>query len=92
MKKSNSNISVILPVHELTEETKPMFLNAVKSVEQQTVKPDELVIVIPKGSDIAKYIKTVDFGEIKEIVSVVENDGETDFASQVNYGVSKAKY
>jgi glycosyltransferase involved in cell wall biosynthesis len=91
MKKTNSNISVILPVHELTEETNPMFLNAIKSVEQQTVKPDELVIVIPKGSDIAKYIKTVDFGEIKGIVSVVENDGETDFASQVNYGVSKAK-
>jgi glycosyltransferase involved in cell wall biosynthesis len=68
-----------------------MFLNAVKSVEQQTVKPNELVIVIPKGSDLAKYIKTVDFGEIKEIVSVVENDGETDFASQVNLGVSKAK-
>lgn len=89
--KENTNISVILPVHELNDITKPMFANAVKSVELQKVQPDELVIVTPKGSEALKYIKSFDFGSIKNIVSIVENDGETDFASQINLGVSQAK-
>ena len=49
-----TNISVIMPVHELDETTKPMFQNALKSVETQQVKVDELVIVVPKGTDTAK--------------------------------------
>jgi hypothetical protein len=89
--KENTNISVILPVHELNDITKPMFANAVKSVELQKVQPDELVIVTPKDSETLKYIKSFDFGSIKNIVSIVENDGETDFASQINVGVSQAK-
>ena len=92
MKETMSDISIILPVHELTENTKELFSNAIKSVEQQKVMPEELVIVTPKGSETAKYLKSYDYGKIKTIVSIVENEGETDFASQVNLGVSKAKY
>jgi hypothetical protein len=92
MKETMSDISVILPVHELVENTKELFSNAIKSVEQQKVMPEELVIVTPKGSETAKYIKSYDYGKLKNIVSIIENEGETDFASQVNLGVSKAKY
>lgn len=86
-----ANIAVILPVHELDETTKPLFNMAVKSVETQQVLPSELLIVVPKGSEVSSYIKALDFGPIKDIVSVIENEGETDFASQVNLGVKKAK-
>jgi GT2 family glycosyltransferase len=91
MKEKMTQISVILPVHELTEATKPLFANAVKSVEMQKVVPDELIIVVPKNSDVSKYTKSYDFGTIKQIIKIVENDGETDFASQVNLGVANAK-
>jgi hypothetical protein len=90
MKVQNS-ISVILPVHELNEETKQLFTNAVESVKTQTVRPNELVIVVPKGSDVAKFMKKFDFGDYSESVTIAENAGETDFASQVNYGVSVSK-
>lgn len=89
--KESTNISVILPVHELDEVTKDLFNNAVKSVENQKTLPSELVVVIPKDSDALTYVKSYDFGELKNIVTIVENDGSTDFASQVNLGVSKAK-
>lgn len=89
--KEVTNITVILPVHELTDETKELFSNAVKSVESQKVKPDELIIVTPKNSDAAKYIKKYNFGEISSMTKVVENEGETDFCSQINLGVSEAK-
>ena len=44
--KQNSNISVILPVHELNDSTKVLFGNAVQSVMDQVVLPNELVIVV----------------------------------------------
>jgi hypothetical protein len=87
----NTNISVILPVHQLDEQTKPLFDNAIKSVQEQLTLPDELVIVVPKNSDVSKYIGSYDFGTIKSIVTIAENEGETDFATQFNYGVSMAK-
>ena len=86
-----TNISVILPIHELNEETKALFSNAILSVKEQTVRPDELIIVTPKGSEAYTYVKAFDYGDNAESVTVAENDGETDFASQVNYGVSVAK-
>ena len=87
----NTNISVILPVHQLDEQTKPLFDNAIKSVQEQLTLPDELVIVVPKNSDVSKYIGSYDFKTIKSIVTIAENEGETDFATQFNYGVSVAK-
>lgn len=89
--KESTNISVILPVHELDETTKELFINAVMSVENQKTLPAELVIVSPKNSEALKYIKSHDFGELKSIVTILENEGDTDFASQVNLGVEKAK-
>lgn len=89
--EKNTNISVILAVHELNENTKPLFNNAIQSVAEQQTRPDEVVIVVPKDSEVASYIKSLDFGDISSLITVAENDGETDFASQTNYGVSVAK-
>lgn len=86
-----TQISIILPIHELDETTKQLFNNAVQSVKDQLVRPDELVIVTPKGSEAATYIKTFDFGDYKDSVVIAENEGKTDFASQINYGVSVCK-
>jgi hypothetical protein len=86
-----TNISVIIPVHELNEQTKELFNNAIQSVVTQTVTPDELIIVVPKGSETAKKVKSADFGDFKKYVTIAENDGATDFASQINYGVSVCK-
>jgi len=91
METNKTEISVVLPVHELNEETKKLFDNAIESVRVQIVRPDELVIVAPKNSDVMTYIKSLDFGDLKNIVTIAENEGNTDFASQVNYGVKVAK-
>ena len=86
-----NNISVILPVHSLNEETKTLLNNSIKSVLTQTVKPEALIIVAPKGSDVVKHVKTIDFGDYSDSVVIAENDGLTDFSSQINYGVSVCK-
>lgn len=85
----SKDITVIIPVHELSETTKPLFDNAIKSIVNQVVKPRGVMIVSPKGGETFEYLKSYDYGEINSIVTQVENDGETDFASQLNLGVSK---
>ena len=45
MKKSN--VTVIVPIHELTEVTKSLFAVAVQSIAQQTLMPEEVLIVTP---------------------------------------------
>lgn len=86
---NKTDISVIIPVHELNDTTKQLFNNAIQSVSDQTVMPDELVIVVPKGSDVATYMKSYDFKNVNASVIIAENDGLTDFSSQVNFGVTK---
>lgn len=89
MKKSN--ISLIIPIHELSEDVKKYLPNALSSVIQQEIRPDEVILVVPKIEPLLDYLKSLDFGDLKPIVSVIENDGNTDFQSQFNYGVTKAK-
>lgn len=91
MEEIKNNISVILPIHEITEETKPLLTAAIESVKSQLVRPEALIIVVPKNSDVYTYMKAYDYGDFKSSVIIAENDGETDFASQINFGVTTSK-
>jgi len=86
-----NNITVIIPLHEVSEDTEKMYGNAIKSVEEQTVKPTQLLIVTPKGSEANTFANKFDYGTLKDLVKVIENDGKTDFASQMNFGVANCE-
>lgn len=89
--REKTEISVLVPVHELDDSTRPYFINAIKSIREQIVLPDAVLIIVPNGSDVSKELSEFDYGTIKNIVTIVENDGETDFSSQINFGVEQAK-
>ena len=74
------DITVIIPVHKIDEGELDLLKLAIKSVEDQQVKPEELMIVGPKK--IKKEINSLDFGDLN--YKFVENSGETDFATQMN--------
>lgn len=81
-----NNISVIIPVHDLsTELDKSMLKTALSSVERQRRLPDDVIIVLPKK---LKNDFSYD-GPLK--IRIILNDGETDFQSQLNLGVQKVK-
>lgn len=88
-----NDITVIIPVHELTDLTNKLLDKAIDSVVQQTEQPNELLIVGPEN--VCTYV----FDNIiknltpaaKFNVKAVLNEGETDFASQVNLGVENTK-
>lgn len=86
----NSNLTVILPILKLNEVDRDYFANAIASVREQKVLPETLMIVIPKNEELKKELESFEYGEnILDRVKIVENDGDTDFCSQVNFGVSK---
>ena len=86
----DNKLTVILPVHRLNEEETGYFTKAINSISEQKVLPNKVLIVVPKGSELVDTLKTFNYGEtLTNLVEVVENDGETDFCSQINYGVSK---
>lgn len=88
--KEQNEITVLLPVHELDDKTRPLFAKAVKSVEEQFETPDAMLIIVPKDSEVSKELSEYDYGKIKHIVKIIENDGNTDFSSQINFGVENA--
>jgi hypothetical protein len=60
---------------------KNYFFNAVESVKTQNTRPDNLIIVVPKDSEVENTLG-FDYGDYT--VTVASNPGLTDFASQVN--------
>jgi hypothetical protein len=84
MSEIKTNITAILPIHKMDENISSYLEKALKSIELQKVKPDELMIVKPK--DVIVNLPETSFK-----INVIENDGETDFCSQINFGVQKVE-
>lgn len=85
-----SNITVIIPVHKLDVTTKPLLENAIKSVSEQIVKPEELLIVIPADEiEIFEYVKTFKIDDVT--IRCVSNKESSDFCNQMNVGVEEVK-
>jgi glycosyltransferase involved in cell wall biosynthesis len=83
----SKNITVILPVHKLEEN---LLGGAISSVDSQKVKPSELLIVTSDDENLKKFLSEYDFGDLKSIVRIVENETKDyTFQSQLNYGVSQ---
>ena len=49
------------------------FKNSIGSVNDQTLKPDSLMIVVPEGSDAEKTLSDFDFGDLKGKTTIVFN-------------------
>ena len=89
----SNNITVIIPVHEMSETFSHYFPKSIESLREQKTLPQQIVVVgTTKDKELQKYLTDFDFGDLKDITTVVENDGDdTSFQSQLNYGVSQTK-
>ena len=89
--EEKTNISIIIPVHELTEINETFFKNAIKSVDSQIIKPDTLLIVAASDKDLLAKLSDYDYGEMAGNVKIIENVGDTDACSQINLGVASCE-
>jgi len=89
-----TDITIIIPIHELKNDyEKSLFKNALISVDKQKTKPDTIMVVIPKGNKELKESinETIKEANVSSFSLIIENEGETDFQSQLNKGVSECK-
>ena len=87
----SNNITVIIPIHELSDNLEDYLKKSVLSVAEQTTLPTELLIVSAKNKELKTFLNKFDFGAVKDITRIVENDNEdTSFQSQINYGVNES--
>ena len=88
----STNITVILPVHEVQDNIEDYLKRSIESISNQLVKPDELLIVRSTDKELKKLLENINFGDIKEIVRIIENPtNDFGFPAQINYGVSQSK-
>ena len=94
---SNINISVILPIESSKHKNfDELFTSAVKSVESQvkdnknTDNSIELVVVHSDEENLVNHLKDLNVEGIE--LRLVENNGDTDFATQINLGIKESKY
>jgi len=79
-------LTVIIPVHEYNENVSKYLQLAIDSVKEQTEQPQTIIIVGPKI-----VVDSILKDSPKESFKFVINDGETDYCSQVNLGVTNCK-
>jgi hypothetical protein len=75
------NITVILPIHTLSDDYKEMLNNALSSVEDFH---NDVKVSIVCPTSLKKDLKDL---SNKLEITIVTNKGETDFCSQVNLGI-----
>lgn len=96
-KQESVDVTVLLPIHKFDNDViKPMLINAVNSVSNQKVCPKEVKLVFPLELMDEDFKEVIDeiakpLNEKDIIITLCVNDGETDFCSQINKGVSEVK-
>lgn len=80
-----NRISIIIPVHEYNDKVKGYLNEAIKSVNEQLIKPTKLFVVSSKEliEDIEK--------DLGDTVEYIVNKGSLDYCSQINIGVKECK-
>ncbi len=82
-------LSIIIPVLTLNEIEVKYFENALKSVENQTKLPDELLVVIPE--ELSEQTISLIPETLKPITNIIVNKESTKFQAQINLGVKNTK-
>jgi hypothetical protein len=94
------NISIIIPIHEYSNEISVMLGKAVETIETQEKIKELPEVYIVYASAIEKEIKNFidDWGKSKlkkdqEVlkINLIKNDGASDFQSQINLAVKSVK-
>ena len=89
------NISVIIPIHEFNDSVSELLKKAIESVATQksVEKIPEIFIVYPTSIQDEKIVELKDEmlkkHENKIKINLINNEGESDYQSQVNLGVDK---
>ena len=88
--ENNLSISIILPIKtSLEKDFYEFFDKSIKSIQNQTVQPLELVIVHTSEKTLVEHLNSYDFGSLT--VNKILWDKEPNYCEQVNFGIKNSK-
>ena len=81
MKEILENISIVIPINELTKDDKVFLEKALESIDKNYYSPNSINIVI------TKELKEYNINDLvkKYNLNVIINKGDTDYSSQINF-------
>ena len=87
---NNTDITVILPIHNVSGKFKEWFPKAITSLEQSHVKPGHLLLVCADNKEVKDFMES---WVAPEGIStkILYNNDTTDYCSQINLGVDKCE-
>ena len=87
--ENNLNLSIILPIKtSLVRDFDNFFKKSIDSIRNQSIQPKELIVVHTNEESLIKYLNDFDFGTLN--TKLVKFDGEPNYSSQINSGVSES--
>ncbi len=88
--ENNFDLTVVLPIKSaIASFFTDFFEKSIQSVQNQEVKPSELIIVHTLEDNLVKYLNSFDFGDLN--IRLIEYTEEPNFCSQVNLGIKESK-
>ena len=80
---NSKDITIILPVHDVSDDFNNWFPKSIKSLEQSQVKPGKLLIVCADSNPIKEYMGTLENNSGIE-TEIIYNDKDTNIDSFKN--------
>ena len=87
---NSKNITILVPLHELSPTFSEWFNKCVKSIEQANAKPGKILFICPKDNEFKDFFSKWECPDGLDY-SIIYNEGKTDFCSQVNLGVESTE-
>ena len=88
--ENNLSLSIILPIKTShVRDFSEFFDKAIKSIKNQSIQPEELVIIHLPEAELINHINEYDFGTLN-VVKLLW-DKEPNYSEQVNFGIKNSK-
>ena len=84
---NSKDVTVIMPIHDVTKDFGAWFNKSILSIEQSIIKPGKLLLVCSDTTTIKEYMSGWDNKPSDVDVSIVYNDGNTSYCGNINFGV-----
>ena len=79
-------VSIVLPIKSsLVRDFADYFDKSIKSIQNQSVQPEELVIIYCNEESLKKHLEEYDFGTLN--VKKILWDKEPNYSEQINFGI-----
>jgi hypothetical protein len=88
--ENNLSLSIILPIKtSLEKDFSDYFDKSIKSIQNQIVLPEELIIVHSNEESLINFLNSYDFGSLN-VVKLLW-DKSPNYSEQVNFGIKNSK-